>query len=113
MLYYILAEDGKTPIATQDMVLWGQYMEANGWHIADTRDADKGIRVSTIFLGINHNLWGSGPPVLFETIVEKGGKTEYMRRYTTWDQAERGHKVACGIAGIAWMKFEDNGSMTA
>ena len=111
-LYYILAEDGKTPIATQDLMLWAGFMQKGPVHVADTRDEEQGVRVSTVFLSLDHNHSGIGPPILFETMVFGGKNSERMWRYTTWEEAERGHKVACGIAGVAWGNF-DTGTMSA
>lgn len=55
------------------------------------------IRVSTVFLGIDHGI-DSSNPVLFETMVfddrnENTGSDLYMRRYTSWDEAKQGHEV--------------------
>ena len=49
------------------------------------------IMVSTVFLGINH-AWGGGPPLLFESMCFNGPLDEAQDRYTTWEQAEKGHK---------------------
>ena len=50
-----------------------------------------GIKISTVFLVINHN-WGDGPPVLFETMIFGGPLDETIERYCTWEEAEEGHK---------------------
>ena len=50
-----------------------------------------GIEVSTVFLQCDHN-FGSGPPILFETMVFNGDKEDEMERYSTYDQAIEGHK---------------------
>jgi len=49
------------------------------------------ILVSTVFLGLDHQ-FGDGPPLLFETMVFGGVYDQKMNRYTTWEQAEAGHK---------------------
>lgn len=46
--------------------------------------------VSTVFLGVNHQFHG-GPPKIFETLVFGGPRADTMRRYSTWEEAERGH----------------------
>lgn len=53
-----------------------------------------GAWVSTVFLGINHR-WGSGPPLLFETMVfwETGRGPELQVRWSTWLEAEEGHQA--------------------
>lgn len=49
--------------------------------------------VSTVFLGLDHNYTGQGPPILFETCVfGLGSHSEVVRRYCTWDEAAAGHK---------------------
>jgi hypothetical protein len=51
-----------------------------------------GIEVSTVFLGIDHNHSGEGPPVLFESMVfdDYGGND--CRRWSTWAEAVKGHQ---------------------
>jgi len=63
-------------------------------HVADEIIND--CWVSTVWMGINHQYF-DGPPLLFETMVFKDGKSGddiYMDRYSTWDEAEEGHKKA-------------------
>lgn len=50
-------------------------------------------RVSTVWLGVNHE-FGDGPPVLFETMVFGAGDDwaeRYMQRYSTEAEAQAGH----------------------
>jgi len=54
----------------------------------------KKIWVSTVFLGLDHNFSGYGPPILFETMIFGGPYNTYQERYRTWDEAERGHARA-------------------
>lgn len=51
--------------------------------------------VSTVFLGIDHNFFGDGPPLLFETMVFGGPEDGWTNRYPTYDEAEAGHMEAC------------------
>lgn len=46
--------------------------------------------VSTVFLGLDHQ-YGSGPPLLFETLVFGGDQDGLMERCSTWDEAEKQH----------------------
>jgi hypothetical protein len=49
--------------------------------------------VSTVFLCLDHNYTGEGPPVLFETLVQGlGNSGGVIRRYRTWDEAAAGHQ---------------------
>lgn len=54
------------------------------------------LHVSTVFLGLDHNLAGEGPPLLFETMIFRGNDMsgEYQKRCSTWDQAEAQHAEA-------------------
>jgi hypothetical protein len=58
------------------------------WRVGKT--ATKQAIVSTEFVGLNQAHDG-GPPVLFETLVFQGKLTKQAERYSTWDEAERGH----------------------
>ena len=49
--------------------------------------------VSTVFLGIDHVLFGGGPPILFETMVFGGQYDDRQWRYSTWDEAVAGHEA--------------------
>jgi hypothetical protein len=51
------------------------------------------VRVSTVFLGIDHNFGLVGGPILFETMffpISSSGDL-YCERYHTWQYAEEGH----------------------
>lgn len=48
--------------------------------------------VSTVWLGINH-AFGGGPPIIFETLILDDSQGEVDgTRYSTEDQALKGHK---------------------
>ena len=49
-----------------------------------------GARVSTVFLGIDR-AYLDHVPIVFETMVFGGPCHQDTRRYSTWDEAERGH----------------------
>lgn len=86
---YIL--DGKTPVLCEDTKKWGEWYETASRRV-DLTEAG-GIRVSTVFLAIDHALDGE-EPALFETMAF-GTDEEICRRYSTWEQAEAGHKEVC------------------
>jgi hypothetical protein len=54
------------------------------------KDTIGDVEVSTIFLGIDHS-FGSGPPLLFETMVFGGELDDEQERYSTEAQALAGH----------------------
>jgi hypothetical protein len=69
-------------------------------HREDSRigwDEKDGIRVSTVWLGLDHQ-WGNGPPLIFETMIFGGDHDEEQWRYSTREQAEAGHRRACELA---------------
>lgn len=91
--YYIL--DGTQPVPVDDVLTLARWFETTERHVADT-ELYEGVRVSTVFLGLDHNSWG-GPPLLWETMVFWEGSALHneMERYATWGQAEQGHEAMC------------------
>ncbi len=85
MMYYI--EDGKGGVKPiDDVMAW-----VSG--IGNTQVADTvrgGIRISTIFLGIDYNFTG-GPPTLYETMVFGGEMNKTQNRFATREVALRHH----------------------
>ena len=77
------------------------YMEAARWFETADRRVAKAFKigeatVSTVFLAIDHQ-FGDGPPLLFETMVFGGIHDGYQKRYTTWEEAEKGHAKAVAL----------------
>lgn len=60
------------------------------------KDTINGIDISTVFLGIDHGFAGNAP-MLFETMVFGGPDNQYQERYSTWEQAEKGHQRAVNM----------------
>lgn len=71
---------------------WSELRADGPVHIGDT--TIDGARVSTVWLGIDH-AWGDGPPIIFETMVFGGELDGEIWRYSTEDQAARGHQLVC------------------
>ena len=86
--------DGKTPVPA-DLMTWAAWFEKADRHVA--KEERDGVRVSTVFLGLDHS-FGQGPPLLFETMIFGGEHDEYQERCSTWDEAEEMHKQACELA---------------
>ncbi len=74
---------------------WATFIEDdNNIRVASTEIGT--VRVSTIFLGRDHNFFGEdGPPLLFETCVFGGALGRDIERYSTYEQAEQGHELMC------------------
>jgi len=96
-LYYMLDEAGE-PYEAPDVLTWGLWFEtAQNRTIAQDRDEAGGedVMVSTVFLGLDHNFSGDGPPVLWETLVFGGVLDGAQRRYTSRAAALAGHQAIC------------------
>lgn len=89
-LYWIL-DDAGDPIPVPDAIQWARWFKLNNRHVADETVGP--IRISTIFLGLNHQFFG-GPPILFETMTfcSDDGYESQQFRYSTREEALVGHK---------------------
>ncbi len=92
--YWILK--GRTPVPVS-MLTWARWFNDSAQRIvAQTEvrrpDADP-VLVSTVFLGLDHNYYPSGPPILFETMVFGGPLDGYQYRYATFEEALQGHQL--------------------
>ena len=115
MDHWILDDQHRAvPATVMEWAEWKQNARKKG--AAEGTDADPSrvgstntatMWVSTVFLGINCNWSDKGPPICFETMVfsrekfprEFEGKIRWSRddfeqlRYSSWDDAEAGHKA--------------------
>lgn len=95
-MYYRLDENNNAIPCTP--LEWAEQLEIkirnHGRHIGD--NTVNGKRISTIWIGMNHNWHGDSPPLLFETMIFEGDDFHYIycQRYSTWQEAEEGHKKA-------------------
>ena len=98
--YYIL-DNEKNVVSTNDMKEWGQmFNNTDKRRVARTELKDN-VEVSTVFLGLDHQ-WGDGPPLLFGTMTFGSEWDECQWRYSTWDEAVKGHneivsKIKAGL----------------
>lgn len=101
---YILA--GHKVVPCDDLMAWGRWFETAKRHVALTTPVT-GIMVSTVFLGLDYRFGATGEPLVFETMIFGGEHDQYCERYSTWEEAEAGHKKAVELvatppaAGIA------------
>ena len=84
---YIL--NRKIPVKEPDLMKWGKWFETAERRVAKTEI--NGITISTIFLGLDHNYFGNEVPILFETMVFGGELDQEEERYSTWEEAVKGH----------------------
>lgn len=102
-------ENGQA-VPCEDILEWGTCFERDrhvGLDDVIVPNVDNLVRVSTVFLGIDHS-FGTGAPVLYETIVF--GHPNYdqlMIRYTTRTKAEAGH-----AAVVKALKDGDNDKLS-
>lgn len=76
---YIL--DGKIPVPCEDLLTWARWLEDNT-EARIVRQEDVGpFWVSTVFMGLDHNLlFPDSPPDLFETLVFRNATEEDRRQ---------------------------------
>lgn len=100
--YYVLDEHGE-PRREPDVLAWARWYETADRHVCDDYHAEgdgtKAIRVSTVFLGLDHGFDVGGPPVLWETLVFGGLLDGEMNRYTSKETAILGHQEMCMRVG--------------
>lgn len=85
-MYYLL--DGKEPRQVDNLIEWAVMFQSQNRTVQVTKVRD--IIVSTIFLGIDYS-FGEGEPILFETMIFGGEHDQSQWRYSTWDEAKKGH----------------------
>lgn len=82
---------GRTPVQA-DLMTWSKWFETADRHVANDKIGD--VRISTVFLGIDHRFGDDGPPLIFETMIFGGAHDQYQTRASTWDEAEKQHAEA-------------------
>lgn len=87
---FILNEAGQ-PVPEPNLLVWGRWFESKA-RIVKQENVEP-YRVSTVFLGLNHNFDPGGPPILWETMVfGRGPLNQTMDRCSgNREQAEAMH----------------------
>jgi len=98
---YILDENRK-PVLCEDLMAWAKWVEESERTMKKTEK--NGIKVSTMFLGLDHS-FGDGPPMLYETVIFGGEHDQYQERYATEEEALKGHTKA---EELAWETEDDS-----
>lgn len=91
---YVL-RDG-VPVIENDLMAWGLFMQKAERHIGEDRIGD--VRISTIFLGLDHRWKEDESPILWETMIFGGPHDQYQERYATIEDAKAGHARAVALA---------------
>lgn len=90
--HYILNGHEAVPAGLME---WASWLEkARAERVVAKTEISDGVRVSTVFLGLNYR-FGEGPPLLFETLVFGGPWGGEMERCSTWAEAEAMHAQMC------------------
>jgi len=76
---------------------WSELLERPGYKIVKQTQVEEGVKVSTVWLGLNHN-WGDGPPLIFETMIFGGPYDQSQWRYPNKVAALAGHDQAVALA---------------
>lgn len=94
-MYYILDENNKPVLSTvTDYFTW---IEENPTKKVVKQDTVRKVFISTVFLGLDH-AWNSDIPVLWETMIFGGAFDQYQERYTSVEDALKGHEYAVSLA---------------
>ena len=94
---YILDEGGN-PKLEPDLYKWAMWFERHGNRILQ-QDTIGDVLVSTVFLALDADLLGLGPPLLWETMIFRGGGEfdSYQQRYHSQEAALKGHAEAVAM----------------
>lgn len=103
-LNYILEDDG-TIRPAKGIIEFGRWYENAKRHIGNTIvfGGQQTVRISTVFLGLDHNYYDDGPPLVFETMVFDSAYSNHAVedegidaciRYPSLEEAWHGHEAA-------------------
>jgi hypothetical protein len=97
--YWILDKDHNI-VAAKDVYEWGDFFQKPDRIVA--KDEINGVRISTVFLGIDHGFerdFGhpDAQPILLETMIFGGEHDRYQDRCATWAEAEAMHAKALAM----------------
>lgn len=81
--------EGHDVVPVKNLYEWAEWMDAGNLTVDYTSAG--GVGVSTVFLGLSAPRAGEGPPLLFETAIMRKTVPTTVERYSTWEQAEKGH----------------------
>jgi len=103
MTHWILTAQGE-PQQVDDVMVWARWFQAADRHLAQDMHEGEGaerVRVSTVFLGLDHRFGSLGPPILWETLVFGGALDGESERYSSREDAYLGHLAMCERVRLA------------
>jgi hypothetical protein len=93
--YYVLAEDGRSVIEASFMDQWCEMFENREARTVGRTELDHDVLISSVFVGTDLGFLHTGTPITFETVIFGLDPDDgYQERYSTWEEAERGHQRA-------------------
>ena len=103
-MHYVMDKNGVV-IEEPEPLAFAKWFETADRQIAENylTEQEVEVRVSTVFLGIDHNpqsaydIKDNTDPVLFETMIFGGEHDEYQERYCTRKDALLGHGRALNL----------------
>lgn len=90
---YVLNAQGE-PVPEPDLLTWAAWFEKPSNRFLAQDDLAGGVKVSTMFLGLDPSFASGGAPVLWETMIFGGKHDRYQERYLSREQAIAGHALA-------------------
>jgi len=103
--YYKLDEQ-RNPVLCKTILEWGEWMQRHDRDRIVKQESVGPLWVSTVFLGLDHNLFGD-TPALFETMIFDEFHDDYQTRSSTWDEALIMHETAVEIARAKMQKAQE------
>jgi hypothetical protein len=97
-MWYKLDENNK-PVQASDIHDYLELSENSPLSKPIAQEHVGSIFISTVFLGLDHS-WNSEIPILWETMIFGGEHDQYQERYTSYEDALEGHKVALNLVNI-------------
>ena len=101
-MYYILDENHEVK-PTMNVKEFAESFENFKRRVVKNDYLENDVRVSTVFLGLDYDFtWRSitvinPKPLVFETLIFGGENDGYQKRYSTWDEAIKGHEAAVNL----------------
>lgn len=90
-MYELFVLENKVPVPVATLVQWNTKLTGVSKVVKQTDM--RFVFISTVFTGVNKARTGN--PLVFETRVWGGYYDGYIRRYSTWNEAENGHSEIC------------------
>lgn len=107
--YYILDAQHRV-IQTEDLAEWSSFFSHFENRVVKQENIGN-LRVSTVFLGLDHDWSTTGSPLVFETMifVDSGYAEIYCDRCSTWDEALSMHEKAVEHAKLTDTSSKEGG----